>query len=83
MPDAANAGEAAELGQDLGFGAFWLGGSPQLPSVRPLLAATEGLIVATGIVDLWQQEPANLAHEQAEITQRARAMIGEMKTSSG
>ena len=34
-----NAGEAAALAQELGFGTFWLGGSPRLPSVRPLLEA--------------------------------------------
>jgi probable F420-dependent oxidoreductase len=66
--DEANAGEAAKLVQDLGFGAFWLGGSPQLPRVRPLLDATDGLIVATGIVNVWDYEPAQLAAEHAELT---------------
>jgi probable F420-dependent oxidoreductase len=63
-----NAGEAAELAEDLGYGAFWLGGSPQLPTVRPLLDATQRLIVATGIVNVWQYEPAKLAGEHAELT---------------
>jgi len=27
-----NAAEAAKLVEDLGYGAFWLGGSPRLPS---------------------------------------------------
>ena len=53
-----NAGEAAKLVEDLGYGAFWLGGSPRLPTVRPLLDATERLVVATGIVNVWQYEPA-------------------------
>ena len=30
----SNAGEAASLVEDLGYTAFWLGGSPRLPSVR-------------------------------------------------
>ena len=34
------AGAAAALAEKLGYGAFWLGGSPRLPTVRPLLAAT-------------------------------------------
>ncbi|MDQ6608155.1 MAG: LLM class F420-dependent oxidoreductase [Actinomycetota bacterium] len=63
-----NAGEAAQLVQDLGFGAFWLGGSPQLPQVRPLLEATDRLIVATGIVNVWDYQPARLAAEHAELT---------------
>lgn len=63
-----NAGEAAALVQELGFGAFWLGGSPRLPAVRPLLEASERLTVATGIVNVWQYEPAELAAEHAELT---------------
>jgi probable F420-dependent oxidoreductase len=63
-----NAGQAAKLAEDLGFGAFWLGGSPQLPTVRPLLDATEAVIVATGIVNVWQYEPDKLAAEHAELT---------------
>lgn len=63
-----NAGEAAQLVQDLGFGAFWLGGSPQLPQVRPLLEATDRLIVATGIVNVWDYQPARLAAEHAGLT---------------
>jgi probable F420-dependent oxidoreductase len=62
-----NAGEAARLVESLGFGAFWLGGSPRLPTVRPLLAATEHLTVATGIVNVWQYQPATLAAEHAEL----------------
>jgi probable F420-dependent oxidoreductase len=60
-----NAGEAAKLVEDLGYGTFWLGFSPRLPSVRPLLAATSRLTVATGIVNVWQYDPATLAAEHA------------------
>jgi probable F420-dependent oxidoreductase len=62
------AGEAARLVEALGYGTFWLGGSPRLPSVRPLLEATERLVVATGIVNVWQNEPATLAAEHAALT---------------
>ena len=62
-----HAAEAAKLLEDLGYGAVWLGGSPRLPSVRPLLEATEGLTAATGIVNVWQYEPAQLAAEHAEL----------------
>jgi probable F420-dependent oxidoreductase len=62
------AGEAAKLCEELGFGALWLGGSPQLPTVRPLLAATETLTIATGIVNVWHyDEPARLAAEYAAL----------------
>jgi probable F420-dependent oxidoreductase len=62
-----NAAEAAKLVEDLGYGTFWLGGSPRLPMVRPLLEATETLIIATGIVNVWHYDPAELAAEYAEL----------------
>ncbi len=73
-----NAREAAKLAEDLGFGAFWLGGSPQLPSVRPLLEATEQLVVATGIVNVWKYETARLAAEHAQLTREfpGRLLLG-------
>jgi probable F420-dependent oxidoreductase len=61
------AGEAAALVEELGFDVFWLGGSPRLPEVRPLLEATSTLVVATGIVNVWQYDPAALAAEYAEL----------------
>jgi probable F420-dependent oxidoreductase len=63
-----NAGEAAALVADLGFGTFWLGGSPRLPAVRPLLEAADALTVATGIVNVWSYEPGDLAREYAELS---------------
>ena len=36
-----NGPEAARLAESLGFGAFWLGGSPRLPAARALLEATD------------------------------------------
>jgi probable F420-dependent oxidoreductase len=62
-----HAGEAAALAEQLGYGTFWLGGSPRLPSVRPLLASTEHIVVATSIVNLWAYEPDDLAAEYAEL----------------
>ncbi len=52
------AGEAARLAEELGYSVFWLGGSPRLPSVRPLLEATQGLVIATSIVNIWAYDPA-------------------------
>jgi probable F420-dependent oxidoreductase len=63
-----NAGEAARLVEQLGYGTFWLGGSPRLSAVRPLLQATERLVIGTGIVNVWQHEPDDLAREHAELT---------------
>lgn len=73
-----NAGEAARLIETLGFGTLWLGGSPQLPALRPLLGATERIAVATGILNVWQSEPERVAHEFARLEDRfpGRVLLG-------
>jgi probable F420-dependent oxidoreductase len=72
------AADAATLVEELGYGTFWLGGSPRLPSVRPLLEATENLVVATGIVNVWAYEPAQLAAEYATLARDfpGRLLVG-------
>jgi probable F420-dependent oxidoreductase len=62
-----NAAGAAALVQDLGFGTFWLGGSPRLPTVRPLLTGADRITVATGIVNVWSYDPTDLAAEYAQL----------------
>jgi probable F420-dependent oxidoreductase len=62
-----NAPAAAALAEELGFGVLWLGGSPRLPAVRRLLSAGHSITIATGIVNVWQYEPAELATEFAEL----------------
>jgi probable F420-dependent oxidoreductase len=63
-----NAGEAARLVEDLGFDAFWLGGSPQVAALRPLLRATERIVVATGILNVWQSEAGQVALDFAQLS---------------
>ena len=65
--DQARRGEAARLAEELGFGALWLGSSPRLPRLRGMLEATERIVIASGIVNIWQYEPAQLAAEFAEL----------------
>jgi len=60
-------GQAAKLAENLGFGALWLGGSPRLPALRPMLEATDTIVIATGIVNIWQYDPAELATEFATL----------------
>jgi alkanesulfonate monooxygenase SsuD/methylene tetrahydromethanopterin reductase-like flavin-dependent oxidoreductase (luciferase family) len=64
---AEHFGAAAKVVEELGYGAFWLGGSPRLPAVRPLLEATSKIVVGTSIVNIWAYEPADLAAEYAEL----------------
>ncbi|MFD9705045.1 LLM class F420-dependent oxidoreductase [Lentzea sp. NPDC059081] len=60
--------EVVEL-ERLGFGTFWLGGSPpvDLDFAESLVWATESLTVATGVVNVWQSEPEELARSFARI----------------
>ncbi len=60
-------GEAARLAEELGFGALWLGGSPRLARLRPMLEASERIVIASGIVNLWAYDPPELAREFAEL----------------
>ncbi|GLW66518.1 LLM class F420-dependent oxidoreductase [Actinomadura rubrobrunea] len=57
---------AAEL-EELGYGTVWLGGSPGVHHARPLLEATSRLVVATGILSIWDYEPERVAEEQARL----------------
>ena len=61
------AGEAAKLVEQLGYGAWWVGGSPKVPAIRPILEATTTLTAATGILNVWANEPAETAAQDAEL----------------
>jgi probable F420-dependent oxidoreductase len=73
-----NAAEAAGLAEELGVGALWLGGSPRLPQVRPLLEGSSQLIVATGIVNVWAYDPTELAAEYTTLSEEfpGRLLLG-------
>ena len=64
----------------LGFSALWVGGSPSLEQVRPFLAASSSLTVATGILNVWQHRPADVAAGHAEL---ARAFPGRFLLGIG
>jgi probable F420-dependent oxidoreductase len=61
------AGEAAKLVEQLGYGTWWLGGSPHVPDVRPILKATTALVAATGILNVWINDPAETAAADAAL----------------
>jgi probable F420-dependent oxidoreductase len=61
------AGEAAELLEQLGYGTWWLGASPHVPDVRPILEATSTLAAATGILNVWINDPAETAAADAAL----------------
>jgi len=51
----------------LGYSALWLGGSPSTDDARPYLEATSAITIATGILNVWQHEPAAAAAGFAEL----------------
>lgn len=64
--------DTARQVEELGFGAYWVGGSPDgdLEKVEQLIAATERIPVATGIVNMWRADPATLARAYHRIEER-------------
>jgi probable F420-dependent oxidoreductase len=72
-------GLAAGLEQ-LGFGTLWVGGSPSgdLALVEQLLDATSTLMLATGIVNIWQDDARQVAASFARIQARhpGRFLLG-------
>jgi probable F420-dependent oxidoreductase len=59
--------EAVPEIEALGFAALWVGGSPSLAQVRPFLERSSALTVATGILNVWQHAPADVAAQHAQL----------------
>jgi len=72
------AGEAAKLAEQLGYAAWWLGGSPHVPEIRPILEATSTLVAATGILNVWINDPGETAAADAAVREEfpGRFMLG-------
>jgi probable F420-dependent oxidoreductase len=70
---------AREL-EDLGYGAIWIGGSPSgdLAIVDELLGATERIVVATGIVNIWKDDARVVAasHHRLASAYPGRWLLG-------
>jgi probable F420-dependent oxidoreductase len=62
-----NAGEAARAVEAAGLGTLWIGGSPRLEEMRPLLEGSEKLLVGTSIVNIWGYDPTDLVAEYAAL----------------
>lgn len=72
------AAEAARLAEQLGYGAFWVGGSPHVPDVRPILEGTSTLVAATGILNVWSNDSGDTAAAAAAVRRDfpGRFMLG-------
>jgi probable F420-dependent oxidoreductase len=51
----------------LGYSTLWLGASPSTDDARPYLERTTTMTIATGILNVWQHEPAAVAAGRAEL----------------
>jgi probable F420-dependent oxidoreductase len=60
-------GVVGEL-ESLGYGSVWIGSSPSVEEARPWLEAAGSIVVATGILNVWQHEPADVVAAHAEVT---------------
>ena len=70
---------AADI-ERLGFGTLWLGSSPagDLVQAEELLDATTTLMLATSIVNMWQDQPEDVARSFARVQRRhpGRFLLG-------
>ena len=78
--DPVEALEAAAELDELGFGALWIPdvGGPVLDTAAALLGATRRAVVATGILNIWMHDPADVAAGQAglERSHPGRFLLG-------
>jgi probable F420-dependent oxidoreductase len=78
--DPAEAADAAAELEELGYSALWIPdvGGPVFDAVGNLLRATRRVVVATGILNLWMHEPAEVAAAFAELsaTHGRRFLLG-------
>src|SRR5579859_5364637 len=72
--------ERARLLESLGYGAVWEGGSPpaELSQVEAILDATSTIKVATGIVNVWRADAAEVArsYHRIEAAHPGRFLLG-------
>jgi probable F420-dependent oxidoreductase len=67
--DPGELADAAREVDELGFGAVWIGLSPaDLTVHRQILDATSRLVVASGILNVWTEDPATVAASYHRIT---------------
>jgi probable F420-dependent oxidoreductase len=66
--------------EDLGYGAIWIGGSPgaDLAPAEAMLAATERIAVATGIVNMWATPAEDVAagYHRIAVAYPGRFLLG-------
>lgn len=66
--------------EKLGYGTIWVGGSPRAPltQLEDLLDATERIVIASGIVNMWADDPGPVAeaYHRIEAKHPGRLLLG-------
>lgn len=70
--DSGESAESAAELETLGYSALWIPdvGGPVFDSVGNLMGATEQVVIATGILNLWMHEPADVATAYHALTRQ-------------
>jgi probable F420-dependent oxidoreductase len=72
--------EFAQEAEALGYGAIWIGGSPpgDLALAEAMIAATDRIAIATGIVNMWATEAEEVAasYHRIEAAHPGRFLLG-------
>jgi probable F420-dependent oxidoreductase len=80
VADLAEATDSAAELEELGYGTLWLPGrgTDVFERVAALLDATQRIVVATGIISIWQHDPAEVADAHARLRDRypGRFLLG-------
>ena len=66
MPHHFGTSAVAEM-EALGYGTLWLGSSPSVEQARPFLEASSTMTIATGILNVWRHQPADVAAADAAV----------------
>jgi len=78
--DPGEAAEAATELDELGYRALWVPdvGGPVFETLENLLGATRRAVIATGILNLWMHEPAEVAAARASLVEKfgERLLLG-------
>ena len=70
-------GPLGEL-ETFGYSAVWVGSSPSVEQARPFVQASATMTVATGILNVWQHDPRDVAAAHAELSRESggRFLLG-------
>src|SRR3954468_2295153 len=55
--------------ESLGYGAFWIGGSPSVDEARTYVDASSTIPIFTGILNIWEHDPVQVGKAATQLRQ--------------